>query len=76
MHFAYGVLTPHATKGDARPLWISHWMVPAASCGECLDSIIENRAAVKANGGAAQCAIIRRSKDRIPTVRYSRSFLS
>jgi len=33
-HFACVVLTPQATKGDARPLWKLHLIVPAASCGE------------------------------------------
>src|SRR5262245_33049446 len=35
--FACAVLTPHATKGVARPLGIPYLMVPAASCGELLD---------------------------------------
>jgi len=32
-HFAGGDLTPPLTKGDARPLWIPHLIVPASRGG-------------------------------------------
>ena len=32
-HFAGGVLTPPLTKGDARPLWKPHNVVPASRGG-------------------------------------------
>ena len=35
-HFAFGVLTPRATKGDARPLWKPHLVVPAQGAGNSL----------------------------------------
>jgi len=35
--FRDGVLTSRATKGDVRPLWKPHLVVPAARSGENLD---------------------------------------
>ena len=32
-HFAGGVLTPPLTKGDARPLWKPHNVVPPQEAG-------------------------------------------
>ena len=32
-HFACGVLTPQATKGDVRPLWKLYNVVPASRSG-------------------------------------------
>jgi len=47
-HFAGGVNTPPATKGDARPLWKPHLIVPASRGGE---SLIDAKTIVVASGG-------------------------
>jgi hypothetical protein len=37
-HFAGGDITPHLTKGDARPLWKPHNIVPASRGGVNIES--------------------------------------
>ena len=49
-HFAGGVLTPPLTKGDARPLWKPHKIVPASRGGVYMELFLEKVAKGLGNG--------------------------